>query len=432
LTRFERFLMTESSLQEKTQQQAATISTGQWWTSFVLLGALLFVLTDFSLRLFFHPDPIETPYRSWIYSAVADYPATGPKPKIVILGSSLMVAAVNDGDAATLGEEIDGTTHHRSITLERALTGQLKDGGTTDTKAEVPKEAKAPLSQSFAIGGQMASDAYAILRTLFNSKDDSIKERFTPPQVIVWGIAPRDLMDATFTDPDISTTVMYLDNLNADHDALGTRKPYIWRQMEYLADACFSPYGQRQHFVVLQKQATIGLLCALHMMTPAEFGTVKTPQELLLIARRELPEDNGMHQWMVKPQRQPITKFEDNSKEYTSRYNPFKEKLFDLQAKYLDQFLILSHLLGIKVVLVNMPLTADNMALIPAGKYQLYLKTVQELVTRSQATFVDFNDGKQFTHEFFNDPVHLNGYGSQRFFEKVGKIVSQDMKDKTK
>ena len=135
---------------------------------------------------------------------------------------------------------------------------------------------------------------------------------------------------------------------------------------------------------------------------------------------------------MVKPQRQPITKFEDNSKEYTSRYNPFKEKLFDLQAKYLDQFLILSHLLGIKVVLVNMPLTADNMALIPAGKYQLYLKTVQELVTRSQATFVDFNDGKQFTHEFFNDPVHLNGYGSQRFFEKVGKIVSQDMKDKTK
>jgi hypothetical protein len=406
--------MTDLTLQEKTGVQSPATSNGKWWASFVALGALLFLLTDLSLRLAYHPNALETPYRSWIYSAVADYPSSGPKPNIVILGSSLMVACVNDGDATTLAGEIDGTTHHRSITLEKALE-QSKGG-----------QGQATLSQSFAIGGQMASDAYAILRTLFDSKNASIKQRFALPQVIVWGIAPRDLMDATFTDPDISTTVMYLDNLTADHDALGTRKPYIWRQLEYLADACFYSYDQRQHFVLLQKQVVYGFLSALHLIAPGDLGTVKTPQELLLIARRELPEDNGLRQWMVKPQGQPITQFEDNSKEYISRYNPFKDKLFNLQSGYLDKFLMLAHGLGIKVLLVNMPLTRDNMSLIPAGKYQLYLQTVKDLAQRSQANFVDFNDGKQFTHEFFNDPVHLNGYGSQRFFQAVGKKISQD------
>jgi hypothetical protein len=415
--------MTKLSLQEKTCAQSPAISQGKWWVSFVLLAALLFAVTDLTLRLFFHPDPLETPYRSWIASAVADYPASGPKPQIVILGSSLMVAAVNDGDATTLGQEIDGTTHHRSVTLERALV-ETRDGATAQDNATTTRlDDRAPRSHSFAIGGQMASDAYAILRTLFHSRNTSINERFALPRVIVWGIAPRDLMDATFTDPDISSTVMYLDNLDANHDALGTRKPYIWRQMEYLADACFCTYNQRQHFVALQKQAVYGLLCAMHLMSAADLGTVKTPQELLLTARRELPEDNGIRQWMVKPQRQAITQFEDNSKEYRARYNPFKEKLFDLQTKYLDKFLLLAHMLRVQVLLVNMPLTPGNMALIPAGKYQLYLKTVQELATRGEARFVDFNDGKLFTHEYFNDPVHLNGYGSQRFFQMVAKEI---------
>jgi hypothetical protein len=78
--------MTGLGLQEKTHDQSPAISTGEWWTSFVLLGAVLFSLTDFGLRLFYHPDLLETPYRSWIYTAVADYPNEDPKPKIVILG----------------------------------------------------------------------------------------------------------------------------------------------------------------------------------------------------------------------------------------------------------------------------------------------------------------------------------------------------------
>jgi hypothetical protein len=413
--------MTDLSLQEKTIEENEGTSREKWWLSVALIGMALFFLFDQSLGLFFHPDVFETPYRSWIYSALADYPKTGIRPQIIIFGSSLMVAAVNDGDATTLGEEIDGTNHHRSVTLENALAQQANH--SLDASQE-----SAPLTHSFAIGGQMASDAYAILRTLFNNKKNlPVTKRFYRPQIIVWGIAPRDLMDATFSDPDISSTVMYLDTLTHNHDALGTRKPYIWRQMEYLADSCFHSYGQRQHFVLVQKQVMYWLLGVLHLVDAGEAGTVKTPQELLLIARRELPEDNGVHQWMVKPQREAITKFEDNSKEYTSRYNPFKEKLFNLQADYLDKFLALAKALNIKVALINMPLTPDNMALIPAGKYQLYLKTVQDLAGKNQAQFVDFNDGKTFTHEFFNDPVHLNGYGSQRFFRMVGEAIGPEV-----
>jgi hypothetical protein len=272
----------------------------------------------------------------------------------------------------------------------------------------------------------MASDAYAILRVLFANDNKVTKSLFATPKMIVWGIAPRDFIDATFLDPYTSTTVMYLDRLAPDGDALGTRKPYFWRQIERMADTIVYAYDQREHFVVLQKDAVYSLLSRIGLVAPADLGTVKTPQELLRIARRELPEDNGVRQWMVKPQRQAIGQFEDNSTEYKSRYNPFKEKLFDTQLSYLEKFLTLANQLGIKVVLVNMPLTAGNMALIPEGRYQTYLSSVQNLAKKSQATIVDFNDGKLFTRQFFNDPVHLNGYGSQRFFQLVGKKISED------
>jgi hypothetical protein len=167
------------------------------------------------------------------------------------------------------------------------------------------------------------------------------------------------------------------------------------------------------------------ILGSLSLVRPADIGTVKTPQELLRIARRDLPEDNGLRQWMVKPQTQPISQFEDNSKEYTARYNPFKAKLFDMQLGYLDKFLALAKQLGIKVLLVNMPLTQDNLSLIPAGKYQLYLDSVRKAATANGAAFIDYNDGQTFTHEYFNDMVHLNGYGSRRFFQMVGGEIKK-------
>ncbi|MBU6455336.1 MAG: DUF1574 domain-containing protein [Cyanobacteria bacterium REEB67] len=414
---------------EKLGAAAKTPPSAAWRTSFVLLGLLLFALADFSLRLVYHPDQLSSPYRSWIYAAVADYPVSGPKPDIVILGSSLMVAAVNDGDATTLGQNIDATTHHRSITLERALAC----GEPTATKKKQNKAAPPVRTQSFAIGGQMASDAYAILRALFGQESSqesslndykaSIKKRFVKPKLIVWGIAPRDFLDATFLDPYSSTTVTYLDKISSNHDALGTRKPYFWHEIEHFCDLICYSYDQREHLLVVQKDLIYRLLADMGLVSRADLGTVKTPQELLRIARRELPEDNGINQWVVKPQTSPITQFEDNSKEYTARYKPYKEKLFNSQLDYLQKFLLLAKGLGIKVVLVNMPLTPDNMALIPEGRYGEYLSKVQALSSQSQARFIDLNRDRIFTRQYFNDPVHLNGYGSQRFFTMVGKMI---------
>jgi len=403
----------QDQIEEKLVNNSADTSAEQWWTSFVLGGIILFAMFDFGLRLFYHPNIFESPYRSWIATSVIDYPKGMPKPQIVIFGSSLVVATVNDGDAATLGEEVDGTTHHRSFTLERAL-------------ADAKNPSAAPRTHSFAIGGQMASDSYAILRTLYNGEDAIVKNRFLPPQTIVWGIAPRDFLDATFTDPYSSTTVAYLDKIKYNHDSLGSRGFSFWRKMEELIDRTSCAYNQRDHFVALQKQTMFGLLGALGIIDAGEIGTVKTPQALLSIARRELPEDNGLRQWMVKPQTQATTQFEDNSKEYTARYNPFKQKLFDTQLSYFEKFLKLANQRHIKVLLVNMPLTEDNLKLIPEGKYQTYLEAVKAAAAANNAAFVDYNDGKTFTREFFNDPVHLNGYGSQRFFRLVADEIKKD------
>ena len=115
----------------------------------------------------------------------------------------------------------------------------------------------------------------------------------------------------------------------------------------------------------------------------------------------------------------------DNSEEYRTRYNPFKLKTFIEQASYLEKFLSLNRELGTKVVLVNMPLTPDNMHLMPAGLYNSYLAKIRSLANKYQAEVLDFNSGTFFSRKEFCDTAHLNGLGGEKLAQLVCNRISQ-------
>ncbi|RTL40134.1 MAG: hypothetical protein EKK48_16915 [Candidatus Melainabacteria bacterium] len=367
--------------------------------SYALLAFAVIGLTDLAARALYHPDPYQSPNRSWAWWAVQDLRAQ-KSADIVIFGSSLMLAALNDGDSTYLNRPFDAVTHHRALYLERLLKERLNKPVST---------------ASLAIGGQMASDVYALTTTLFT--------RNPVPSNIVWGIAPRDFLDSSFTNPDSSETVRYMNKVSESTDVLSTNRRILWDRIQNIADGGFYLYGKRGDIIATTLPYAKSAIKQVRPDIDPE--TVHTPSPLLSYAMKNLPEDNGVDQWRVTPY-SPSKVFADNTAEYMMRYHPFKPKVLETQLAYFEKFLSFADKHGISVTLVNMPLTEDNLKLLPPGAYQAYLTGVKGLATKHGAQFLDFNDQKTFPRLEFADTVHLNGIGGKHFFE----LVSQQMRSR--
>jgi hypothetical protein len=151
--------------------------------------------------------------------------------------------------------------------------------------------------------------------------------------------------------------------------------------------------------------------------------TVQIPKPLLRYAILNLPEDNGLLQWQVTPY-SPAKHFDDNTAEYRQRYTPFRPRVLATQLNYLERFLKLTKDSGIKVLLVNMPITQANIKLLPAGVYDNYLNQVKHAATTGSASFLDLNTQGVFPASEFADTVHLNGLGGMHFFKLVCEHVT--------
>lgn len=390
-----------ASLLEKThcelggKTEKPTIRTGgKLRFSYALLAFTVIALTDLAARALYHPDPYQSPNRSWAWWAVQDLRAQ-KNADIVIFGSSLMLAALNDGDSTYLNRPFDAVTHHRALYLEHLLKERLN---------------KPVATASLAIGGQMASDVYALTTTLFT--------RNPAPSAIVWGIAPRDFLDSSFTNPDSSETVRYMNKVSGSTDVLSTKRRILWDRIQNIADGGFYLYGKRGDIIA----ATLPYAkSAIKQVRPdIDPETVRTPSSLLSYAMKNLPEDNGVDQWRVTPY-SPSKVFADNTAEYMMRYHPFKPKVLETQLAYFEKFLSFAKEHSINVTLVNMPLTEENLKLLPPGAYQAYLTGVKKLATKYGAQFIEFNDQKTFPRSEFADTVHLNGIGGKHFFELISQ-----------
>ncbi|MGH9548219.1 MAG: hypothetical protein ACRD3W_02545, partial [Terriglobales bacterium] len=282
------------------------------WMSFSLLAVLALCAIDVTARLLVKPDRYAQANRSWAWWAMRDLRREGKRPDVAILGSSLMLAVLHDGDATKLNTVLDATSHHRSSCLESLLK---QYAGTPVTTA------------SLAIGGQMASDGYALCKVALAGGN--------APRAIVWGIAPRDFVDATFTAPSTSETVRYMNRLDDCGNVLGAKVSF-WERCEQFWQKVSFIYGHRQEALAAQVDWTKAALAQAGWKNPDE---VHCPKPLWQYAVESLPDDNGVKQWQVSPYSPASAPFADNTGEYKTRYNPFKPALFENQSRYFDQTL---------------------------------------------------------------------------------------------
>ncbi len=312
-----------------------------------------------------------------------------------------MLSVVHDGDATYLKKSQDAVYHHRSYYLEHLL--KQRSLGDLSTF-------------SMAIGGQMASDAFAIVSTLFNSADR--------PKVIVYGIAPRDFIDSMFLDPASTETYRFMTKAGNRSLTATAGHNSFWNKTNSAAEhACFL-YDRRLDFVAIGQRWARTFLSAI--LNIQDFDTVNAPPELKLIAKVNQPEEAGPNQWLASPYDPHRSTFRDNLPEYKQRYSLFKPKVYQTQIAYFERFLKYCRDTGINVVLVNMPITAENMAILPDGIYRRYSLDVARLAQQYDVKLVDFNKPGIFPHSQFADSVHVNGLGAERFLELLSDNLRAD------
>ncbi|MBA3855814.1 MAG: hypothetical protein C0507_02785 [Cyanobacteria bacterium PR.3.49] len=374
-------------------------------SSFAVLGLGMFLAVDAGFRIadknLHLTDPHNSPIRSLIWWTAKGYLAEPKAPDIVLLGSSLMMTAHHAGDATKRNEIVNEVKHFHSTCMEDFLA---QKGG------------QKPSAFSFAIAGQMASDAYLIARSLLVGDKQ--------PKVIVYGIAPRDLIDNTLPSPASTETFRYLDRFSDFSDIALSARTSANEFIQYGLEKAIYTLSHRPDLICLQHKFAYSL---------APFGKdahtdaqIKTPFALRAIARMDVPDDNGANELRIGPYDKATEPFRDNTTEYRHRYAYIKQKTYKSQLSYLNKLMSLCKQQGIQLVVVNMPLTPGNVSLMAPGFYDQYKSTVAAMARENGAGFLDMNKQDAFEQKHFADTVHLNGLGGVQFFKLLSDELALD------
>jgi hypothetical protein len=367
----------------------------------ILIGALLVLLVNAALlcwQPFARVDPKLMPAtHTWTWWAVQEYFATKPTPPVVLIGSSLFMHSISREDADFLNQDLDYVRHHRSCYLERLLKD--KYGQNTDAACF-----------NFSLPGDLMSDNYMIVRTIL--QDDHV------PKYVVMGLSLRDFIDNAINCPGTTPPFRYLKRFTDINDIVGLAMPQFWQQLDFR-------FGQA--FYLWQRKLDLQVLAEEWAKKSFRPWAEKTAFPSLLNSldyRHHVPAnlhsevEEGM---AIVKAHQPVT-FDPNYADYKRRCGKANLPMFEIQAEFLKKTLQICKDRGIKVVVLNMPVTPENLAMMPSGSYDRYLHTIAACATAQGFPFKDLNTDRRFVHSDFYDTAHMNGSGGKKLLESIAAI----------
>lgn len=300
------------------------------------------------------------------------------KPTVVLLGSSLMMYPFWAMDKQADKNIPDIFHHHFSHEFEN----KLAQAGM-----------KNPTVYSLAIFGQMSSDAYIYV-------NDYLKGN-KAPEFLVFGIAPRDFSDYDLPSPTATYTFKRLVGL-ANFDRYANLYLPNWQdRLEfYINHTCFF-YARRWR---LQKDVDkilekVYSACGLSEQTSDNKSSDNTAG-FMLSGSTEQRWNNSLN-------------------EYRRRYKNIADRDLSIQIGFLNRLLTVCQERHIKVILMNMPLTDVNRAILPQGFYDGYRTQVGDIARAHNAQFIDMGASPDFNHDDFWDTTHLNHLGGHKLLEKL-------------
>jgi hypothetical protein len=358
---------------------------------------------------FFSPfsfDPYKFPYRGWMWWTFNDLRKNPQLHNIALLGSSLMVSATAGSEANYLNRKIDNTSYHQNKYLDDKLT-YLFGGRFSTFNLSAP--------------GQMPSDALLSLKAMIN-----IAER---PDIVIYGIAPRDFLDSTLASPLNTEHFRYLRRLvNVDDIVTGLFRS-IFEKLDWWLGRNFYLYGSSLDFKMLFTDA-IQDFANRFIPTPATTHPFTWWDRVRLIPNY-VPGEIHAEAIMTSPIKSTgDVHWTDNTKEYIERYRKPDPNIYHTQFYFLQKLAQYCHRERIELVLVNMPLTSYNIGLLNAQTYFNYMEALLGFGAKNNVPVVNLCDLSHYQNSDFHDSVHLNGFGGKKFFDAL--VLSLNDNQRTK
>ncbi|MBA3858177.1 MAG: hypothetical protein C0507_14830 [Cyanobacteria bacterium PR.3.49] len=336
---------------------------------------------------------------SWSFWIARNYLQREKAPPVVMFGSSLIGSATFSADSVTMKNFRDCVLDRRAATLEKDLKQRLGKG-TEVFNASIP--------------GSMASDAYLISRALFKADDK--------PQLVIIGVNPRDFIDNTVTAP-------------ADTEPFQFFSRYVG--LGNLARAAFSdPFAfldwNFHQYLPLKRLNSKLAEVASNLARVGQNGEDAHPRTLVshLNKKRGILQvfmggglDIRKGEWLI-PYPMPYG-FQDNMPEYMRRYKSTKTSLYPAEKKFFNAFLARLKDENIKVLVVNMPATVPNRALLPDSFWHEFKTYLSSTSTKYGAEYLDLSDDFRFISTDFLDTVHLNSMGGARLFNIMADTIGK-------
>ena len=346
-------------------------------------------------------------------------------PDVVLMGSSLMMIPVSVLDADYLGANLDAVFHDHSVYMEGLLSKRLISRNLISKSLRPGVAVDQSVSCfNFAVPGGMVSDDYMIQRALF--------KKTNAPKLIVLGLTLRDFIESHVPCAGATSTFKYFKRFFDIDDIVDIAMPQFWQRFDYWQSKLVYMVGER-----LNLQAEFSQLVRNNIQSVAQiFGSEKfgfkfrasegvfSASDSTGNVARNLKSEAEPGDFVLKAGQ--IYPYEDNSSEYRKRFASPSEKLFGAEKSFLAKLLSEANQKGIKVILVNMPLTACNMALMPQGYYQRYLDTLRSEAGAAHDQVLDLNTGTKFGISDFRDTAHMNAKGGKKLIDSIVECMMQN------
>lgn len=396
--------MNEAKQNENIQSTAGKVNLP---SKFVL--ALLAFLVLNAWLAFYTPiqfDEFKFPYKGWNWWLMNDVKKMHGPFNVALLGSSLMVSANAGCDANYLNKSLDLANYHKSAYFEDSL--KKKFGGSFNTV-------------NLAAPGQMPSDAYLTLKAAV--------EHGNRPEVVVYGVAPRDFLDSTLNSPADTEPFKFLRRLvNIDDIAV-----YVFRnpltKLDWWLQKSIFMYGYALDFQMLIGESA---QLALDQALPKPAGVKPfTWWDRASLIPAYMPGEVHPEAVMANPLTKDKISYKDNTAEYRSRYKRPDVHTYKIQVAFLRKIIEYCHKERIELIVVNMPISLYNVALLPPGVYMNYLKMLSDETFVGNVSMHNAADFEYFSQEDFHDSVHLNAFGGRKFFDLLLKLTGNNLRSST-
>lgn len=372
------------------------------FVSSTLIGFCVVLILDLWIALAHPLSCVTTPSleRSEIFNAVKAYAKETSAPDIVLLGSSLVTAPVMQAESSYLKRAIPRMTHRRCEMLSHCLSQRL----ATSTKVFC-----------LAVGGEMASDAYLITKNI-------LKSPFTP-HAIVYGIAPRDFQDNLLPSIDASETFQVVAQPEDLNDFLSDSVTTFEKKASMILSRTWMLWRYKSDIrinMILRTKKLIEKVLPFVLFEKYGKNLELKPQR-----KGQFPEEA-----IGTPKAYPGLPLDHLSEsatlsEYIKRYNPPDFILFNKEFDYFKRLLNLCRKRRIVTVVVNMPLSRKNQALLTQGLYNQYLERIKVICQTQNVEFLDMNTSPWDKSVNFVDSVHLAPKSSNEFLRVVSEQLAK-------